>query len=204
MLLNNTGFVVASAVGIGESLIGVSMSGEAKMIKKISTATVYGAVGQPQQGETIPLYQLMGIVEGYKMVESPFGPSPRFEGEFLAIAYTEPKRDEVTKKMTVPPEMSSDMYTATKLFMVQPFCDMMVNAVDKAGEKPSLEFKVIVGVNWQAGKGGKKDGYVYYVQPIVQPRTNDAMQRLLAMTMPEPVKAVETVKVAETVKGKGK
>lgn len=149
----------------------------AKFLRKLATRTIREAAGikeaklRLEKGEkSRSLYTIGGVASSYKVGESSFGSFTEFRGEFVAR----------------PAEGNQEQVKGMKAYIPEPFQTVLTEAidaqlaqVDESGNvrrRASVEFVIEVGIEEDEKS---QTGYVYVVEPIIQPQQSDALGNLM-------------------------
>jgi len=160
---------------------------QANIVSKLSlkAAGVQPKRGSIKEGEPQDLAVVIGACRKSDTVQTTFGDSDRFIGDF-----------EMTNMAT------GEVFRSTKLFLPDIFGEAMVNQLNARddGDDSAVEFAVIIGVKYQE-KGGF--GYEYTVRPLVATKQRDSLAHLreaALAALPAPEKKEEE----KPTTGKGK
>lgn len=157
------------------------------LVAKLSLKAM-GAQPKPHsvgEGEKRVIAAMYGSASKHDVVNTTFGDSTRFHGQFEGVNAA-----------------TGEIFRSTKLFVPQVVEDILRDAVDQLEDGASVDFALEIGVEHSA-KGNT--GYAYTVKPLTKVQVSDALQSLRDLTakalasLPAP-NAAES----EAPKGKGK
>ena len=117
-----------------------------KIIKKISTKTVYGTVNAkmlPEDGSTRELYQVIGIASAVQTGESNYGAWECLSGRFRAVNLE-----------------TGDVVESRNAFLPTPAHDLVAPQISDGGQ---VEFALIIGAH---RSDSSPAGYEYVAEPI--------------------------------------
>lgn len=170
------------------------MAGTFTGIKKIATRTVFGDVSaireacggkEGKEGTKGELFTVYGVANSVKQGESNNGPWTALKGEFRAIG------------------KDGKQYMSTTCFLPDVGLDPVVNALQaNDGAQVKFAYKVIA-----INSPKSATGYEYGVEPIFQPKENDALGELAnliagTLTAATPAKELPVGKQPDLVKKK--
>ena len=144
-----------------------------KLVKKITSRDVMGNLKEviresgKANGETVPLFTIVGQVIGHSAGESQYGPWVKIKGRFRA-----------TNKV------SGDVYNSSVAMLPDEAMDplLAVLAIDGAS---SVDMAFDIGAKIDDSTAV---GYVYEVTPLMKPSEDDPLARLEQSLLPAPAK----------------
>lgn len=127
-------------------------------IRKLSVKSILEACSvKIKEMEEGLLFTVFGIVRGVEDVESSYGTTTKLRGEFKAV-------------------MGQRMFASTVAYLPSGVIDMIKGYTDEK----NVEFAVKV---LKVNKPDTKQGYIYDIQPIVEPTESDPMKNLASLVM---------------------
>lgn len=142
----------------------------AELVKKISAKTVNDGEDVPAPKEPTPLFTIIGIVQGFEIKESQYGPSVGFKGNFEAIRWRDGKR--FISGTLYLPTMLADLLHASVRQAQADDVDATVKVAGVVGLKPSKKAAV---------------GYEFTFTPLIEVTPVDALADLRAtIALPAP------------------
>ena len=129
-----------------------------KVIKKISTKTVFGSVNArflPEDGSTKELYNVMGIATSVQVGESNYGAWECLRGRFRAVNLA--TGEEVEAGQAFLPSLAHELVAPQVL------------------EAQAVEFALLIGARLSANS---PVGYEYTAEPLLMPSEADPISQL--------------------------
>lgn len=165
-----------------------------ELVTKITTKAVFGKVDigdvvkfdEANPGQTMPLYDVLGIAGTFKVGESQMGEYVKFAGQFKAVNLTNGKQ-----------------FRSGAAILPKPAQELIAGAL--AGENTnSASFALRIGV--------KRDktaatGYVFAVSSLIPMADADPLallEKQVIAALPAPTQASEQASQGDASKGKGK
>ena len=144
-----------------------------KLVKKITSRDVMGNLKEviresgKKNGETVPLFTIIGQVMGHSAGESQYGPWVKIKGRFRA-----------TNKIT------NDVFNSSVAMLPDEAMDplLAVLAIDGASSV-DMAFDISAKIDDSTAVG-----YIYEVTPLMKPSEDDPLERL-QKALPAPAKA---------------
>jgi hypothetical protein len=134
-----------------------------------------------KDGETMPLVKLLGFVDSAEAVETEYGTSTRFKGDFIAESMIDDKQP---------------LVSSTKCF-VPPILEDLINKGLEELDGTSLKLAFVIAVK---ADESIPVGYEYKTWPLIKPKPSNPMLELM-----EAIKETQAVEMsANDEKKKGK
>ena len=131
-----------------------------KLVTKLSVKTVAGKIAAPaENADPIIVAEFVGIADGHKSVQSPFGDAVEFLGNFAGKS------------------AKGVEYRARKLFLPGVAEELLIDAMARAGDGVPVEFGFRIAVI-HSEKG--TTGYAYIAEPLFENRETDPLAALIA------------------------
>jgi hypothetical protein len=136
------------------------MSQEPKILPKLALKSMGAqpAKGSIKDGEAIRLAAIYGTVSHHECIQTTFGDSERFRGDFEGVNIA-----------------TGEIYRSSSLFLPAIVEDMMIEALEAAGEGKKVEFALEIGAEYSE-KGNT--GYAYSVRPLRKLQESDALRTI--------------------------
>jgi hypothetical protein len=165
------------------------MSAEPTLLTKLSLKSMGATPAKHslKEGETIVIAHIWGIASKHENVETNFGDSTRFVGQFAGL------------------NMKGERFRSSKAFLPPVVEQMLADAIDAVPDSAAVEFAFEVGATYSE-KGNT--GYQYTVKPLTKLAENDALSALeqkveqALKALPAPAKEHHEEKPAQNGKGK--
>lgn len=156
---------------------------EPKILPKLALKSM-GA--QPNKGSIEPgqekrLAAIYGTVSHHESIQTTFGDSERFRGDFEGVNIE-----------------TGEIFRSGSMFLPAIVEDMMIEALDAAGEGAKIEFALEIGATYSE-KGNT--GYAYTVRPLRKLQESDAL-RAIREEVAGHLKALPAPAATEKSKGK--
>lgn len=135
------------------------MSDNATIVAKLSLKAMKAAPARNsvEDGKPIVIAYIYGAASKHEVVESAFGDSTRFVGNFEGE------------------NMAGETFRSSKCFLPSVVEDLLCEAIDNAPEGAAVEFGFEIGAQYSE-KGNT--GYAYTVKPIAKFAKSDALASL--------------------------
>ena len=147
------------------------MSANIQIVKKVSTRVICGGLPPvPNPGETIWLYNVIGLANSIKTGESQYGPWRALLGSFVAEAPSAENPGE-TKR-----------FRTGQLFLPDVALDLVAPSVAASKKSEQVQFAFRVGV---MGDDSAATKYVYVAESLLAPEESDPLEMLMAKTAPQ-------------------
>jgi hypothetical protein len=164
------------------------MATKIAIVKKLSGKVLVGQVKayakDLQEGQSVDLFNVIGVASGLKHGTTNFGDFTALMGQFIAEPLVGAK--------------AGQRFRTGQLFLPDVALNMVAPIVENLGKGESVELAFRIGIT---ASETSSVGYEYNAEFLVQPKENDPLEALMAKALPAPAKEPEApAKGKETAK----